>query len=66
MKNKINKQRLTNRVIEEGMKKAIELTIIGCAIGLTLNTLFITIAGTIGGSLYFKDNQNCLAGGQIR
>jgi hypothetical protein len=66
MKNKINTRQLTNKVFEDGIKKTVELAIIGIILGLTLNTLFLTVAGAIGGSLYFEDNQNTNLGGKIK
>lgn len=55
--NKINKKRLANQVLEEGIKKAIEITLIGVIAGFSLSTLFLGIVGITGSSLYFTNNK---------
>ena len=50
----INKKKLFVKALEDGIKKASEITIIGLVIGLSLYTLFLTVAGVMSGSLIAK------------
>ncbi len=54
---KINKKKLCTKVLEDGIKKSIELAIVGTVVGLSPSTLLLTIAGVTGGSFYCENNK---------
>lgn len=54
---KINGKRLTRKVFEDGIKKSLELVVLGVVIGLTFDRVLLTLGAVIGGSLYRKSNQ---------
>ena len=53
----INKKKLITKALEDGIKKTVELLIVGIIIGIISKILILTILGVVGGSLYFKTNQ---------
>ncbi|MFQ5531456.1 MAG: hypothetical protein ACE5ES_02465 [Candidatus Nanoarchaeia archaeon] len=52
--NQINKWKLLVKALEDGIKEAIQLGIIGAVIGLSINVLLVTVLGMFGGSLYLQ------------
>ena len=61
---KINKKMLFTKALEDGIKKAIEITLVGLIVGLSINTLLLAIAGVMGGSLYCKNSKINNLGGK--
>jgi len=53
----VKKIRLFKKAFEDAVKKAVELMIVGSVIGLSVNILFLTIVGVMGGSLYCQNYQ---------
>ncbi|MFH1452064.1 MAG: hypothetical protein ABIF88_02730 [archaeon] len=61
---KIDKKRLLLKATEDGLKKAIELVIIGIVIGLSIKLIVITIGSVMFGSVVAKTFKlNLLKGG---
>jgi hypothetical protein len=54
---KIEKKRLFKKALEDGIKKAVELVVIGLVAGLSLKLLMFAVLGVVGGSLYRQDSQ---------
>ncbi len=54
---KINRKRLARKVLEDGIKKSLELGILVLVIGLSLDKLILTLGAVIGGSLYCENNK---------
>ena len=53
----IQKTRLFKKALEDGIKKAVEVTLIGVIMGLSLKLLLLTVLGVMGGSLYRQASQ---------
>ena len=53
----ISKKRLLKKAFEDGIKKSVEMVIVGFVIGLSLNMLLLAVGAVMGGCLYHKDNQ---------
>lgn len=65
-KRKIDRKRLAIRTIEETIAKAIELIILGMAIGLSMKYFTLVIAGVAGGTILAKTAKlTILEGGVI-
>ncbi|GEM_PF-4242379 len=63
---KIDKKKLFTKALEDGIKKTIELGVIGVVAGLSLNTLLLAVAGIMGGSLYCENNQANFIGKNLK
>ena len=50
----ISKRRLLAKASEEGIMKAVEYILIGIIIGISLEMLFLAIAGVMTGSVFSK------------
>jgi hypothetical protein len=51
---KINKKRLFVKALEDGLKKAVELAVIGFTIGISAKLLSLTVLAVFGGSIIAK------------
>ena len=55
--NRINRKILARKVLEDGIKKSLELGILAFVIGRSFDKLILTLGAVIGGSLYHKNNK---------
>ena len=55
--NKINRKRLARKVLEDGIKKSLELGILAFVIGIPLDKLILALGAVIGGSLYRESDK---------
>ena len=65
-KTKIDKKRLVNKVLEDGIKKGVELAVVGAILGFSFNAMLLTVAGVLGGSLYLENCQINNLGGKVK